>query len=124
MVARIRRHRRAAFPLLLTALGLRPPEAAFAAGFGTIVRPEQLAAVRPDIQIVIAGSTHNLGSRRTRRGRARYRVGCEGRIAHLKREYGAGTRRGEERRGKDGPIADLSPSRCLQDPRCFSGGSS
>ena len=37
----------------------------------------------------IAGSPHP-GSRRTQRRLARYRVGAEGRIAHLKREYGAG----------------------------------
>jgi IS5 family transposase len=28
------------------------------------------------------------GSRRTRRRLARYRIGCEGRISHLKRGYG------------------------------------
>lgn len=77
----------------LVALGLRPREAAVDAGFGTLVTPEQLARVRPDIEVFIAGSRHNAGSRRTRRRRARYRVGCEGRIAHLKREYGAGRAR-------------------------------
>ncbi|HZP97744.1 MAG TPA: hypothetical protein VFC31_15600, partial [Candidatus Limnocylindria bacterium] len=77
----------------LTALGLCPREAAFDAGFGTLVTREQLARVRPDIEIFIAGGRHNAGSRRTRRRRARYRVGCEGRIAHLKREYGAGRSR-------------------------------
>jgi IS5 family transposase len=48
-----------------------------------------LAAVRPDTALFVAGRQDNPGSRRTRRRRARYRVGCEGRIAHLKREYGA-----------------------------------
>ena len=33
------------------------------------------------------------GDQRPRRRRARFRVGCEGRIAHLKREYGAGRSR-------------------------------
>ncbi len=77
----------------LVALGLRPREAAFDAGFGTVVTPGTMAQVRADMQLFIAGSTRNPGSRRTRRRRARYRVGCEGRIAHLKREYGAGRSR-------------------------------
>jgi len=77
----------------LIALGLRPREAAFDAGFGTVVTATTMAAVRPDIELFIAGSKRNAGSRRTLRRRARYRVGCEGRIAHLKREYGAGRSR-------------------------------
>ena len=31
----------------------------------------------------------NSGSRRHQRRLARYRVGCEGRVSHLKREFGA-----------------------------------
>jgi IS5 family transposase len=38
-------------------------------------------------QIQLAGQ-HEPGSRRTRRRRARYRTGIEGRISHLKRSYG------------------------------------
>jgi len=83
----------------LVALGLRPREASFDAGFGTVVTPETMAVVRPDMQVFIAGSTANPGSRRTRRRRARYRVGCEGRIAHLKREYGAGRSRFKGEKG-------------------------
>ncbi|HZD01199.1 MAG TPA: hypothetical protein VFA46_13735 [Actinomycetes bacterium] len=41
----------------------------------------------------IAGDTGNAGSRRTRRRLVRFRVGCEGRISHLKRDYGAGRSR-------------------------------
>lgn len=77
----------------LIGLGLRPREASFDAGFGTAVTPATMAAVDPKMDLFIAGSTRNPGSRRTRRRRARYRVGCEGRIAHLKREYGAGRSR-------------------------------
>ena len=77
----------------LVGLGLRPIEASFDAGFGTVVTPATMARVNPKMDLFIAGNTANPGSRRTRRRRARYRVGCEGRIAHLKREYGAGRSR-------------------------------
>lgn len=77
----------------LIGLGLRPREASFDAGFGTVVTPATMARVNPTMDLFIAGNTANPGSRRTRRRRARYRVGCEGRIAHLKREYGAGRSR-------------------------------
>lgn len=40
-----------------------------------------------DLQIQISGR-HEPGSRRTRKRRARYRTGIEGRISHLKRGYG------------------------------------
>jgi IS5 family transposase len=43
--------------------------------------------------VFIAGDTDNAGSPPTRRRRARFRVGCEGRISHLKRDYGAGRSR-------------------------------
>jgi transposase, IS5 family len=77
----------------LVGLELRPREASFDAGFGTVVTAATLAAVNPKMDLFIAGNGANPGSRRTRRRRARYRVGCEGRIAHLKREYGAGRSR-------------------------------
>lgn len=77
----------------LIGLGLRPLEAAFDAGFGTVLTPATMASVNPTMDLFIAGNKANPGSRRTRRRRARYRVGCEGRIAHLKREYGAGRSR-------------------------------
>jgi len=47
---------------------------------------EALAELGDD-QIQIAGN-HEPGSRRTRRRRARFRTGIEGRISHLKRRYG------------------------------------
>jgi IS5 family transposase len=40
-----------------------------------------------DEQIQLSGH-HEPGSRRTRKRRARYRTGIEGRISHLKRSYG------------------------------------
>jgi transposase, IS5 family len=76
----------------LAALGVRPQEAVFDGGFVRASTEEVLAEVGSP-ELFIAGSGANAGSRRTRRRRARFRVGCEGRIAHLKREYGAGRSR-------------------------------
>lgn len=65
-------------------------EAAFDAGF----LPEPTtAALREVGATVFIVSTAHAGSRRTRRRLACYRVGNEGRIAHFKREYGAGRSR-------------------------------
>lgn len=72
-------------------LGLRPAEAVFDAGFGIRATREALAELGTEVFVV--GSRTNTGSRRTRRRLARYRVGCEGRIAHLKRAYRAGRAR-------------------------------
>jgi len=74
----------------LTALQITLREAAFDAGF----HPEKTTAALTDVgaQVFIVGTPHP-GSRRTRRRLARFRVGNEGRIAHLKREYGAGRSR-------------------------------
>jgi IS5 family transposase len=71
----------------VVALDLKPPEAVFDRGFST---KATIAAMAPlGSKIFIAGSSQNSGSRRTRRRLASHRVGSEGRIAHLKREYGA-----------------------------------
>ena len=75
----------------LRRLGLRPAEAVFDAGFGILVTRDALAELGTEVFVV--GSRTNQGSRRTRRRLARYRVGCEGRIAHLKRGYHAGRAR-------------------------------
>lgn len=72
-------------------LGLRPAEAVFDAGFGILVTRDALADL--GTRVFVVGSRTNQGSRRTRRRLARYRVGCEGRIAHLKRGYHAGRAR-------------------------------
>ncbi|MBI4171241.1 MAG: transposase [Actinobacteria bacterium] len=77
----------------LVDLGMAPCEVSLDAGFGPAPTAATMATVNPTIDIFIAGSKTNAGSRRTRRRRARYRVGCEARIAHLKREYGAGRSR-------------------------------
>lgn len=75
----------------LRRLGLRPAEAVFDAGFGTMATRDALADL--GTRVFVVGSRTNAGSRRTRRRLARYRVGCEGRIAHLKRGYHAGRAR-------------------------------
>jgi IS5 family transposase len=76
----------------LQAMGITVREAAVDAGF-LRTRTEQALADVGDPQVFIAGDTGNAGSRRTRRRLARFRVGCEGRISHLKRDYGAGRSR-------------------------------
>jgi IS5 family transposase len=65
---------------------LRPREIIVDGGF----MPGPTTDAFPDLeehQIHIAGR-HEPGSRRTRKRRARYRTGIEGRISHLKRGYG------------------------------------
>ena len=75
----------------LVTLDVRPAEAVFDRGFTTKVTREAMADLSG--KVFITGSPQNEGSRRTRRRLASHRVGCEGRIAHLKREYGAGRSR-------------------------------
>jgi IS5 family transposase len=75
----------------VVALDMRPPEAVFDRGFTT--RATVAAMAELGSKIFIAGSAKNEGSRRTRKRLASHRVGCEGRIAHLKREYGGGRSR-------------------------------
>jgi len=76
----------------LSRLGIRIAEAVFDGGF-VRARTEEVLAPVGNPTVFIAGSRENAGSRRTRRRRARFRVGCEGRISHLKRSYGAGRAR-------------------------------
>jgi IS5 family transposase len=70
----------------LTALGVCPREVALDGGFGDQLSAEQLSDIQPQ-RIFVAGRLEPR-SRRTRRRLARYRVGMEGRISHLKRRYG------------------------------------
>jgi IS5 family transposase len=76
----------------LSRLGISVAEATFDGGFAR-ARTEQALAPAGAPAVFIAGSRANAGSRRTRRRRARFRVGCEGRISQLKRSYGAGRAR-------------------------------
>jgi IS5 family transposase len=70
----------------LDRLGLRPREVALDGGFHDRATTEVLDGLDPQ-RVFIAGRQQP-GSRRTQRRLARYRVGTEGRISHLKREYG------------------------------------
>jgi IS5 family transposase len=71
----------------LDELGIRVREASFDAGFTRKATEESLPGLE---RIFIAGAKDNAGSQRTRRRLAKFRVGCEGRIAHHKREYQGG----------------------------------
>ena len=70
----------------LEAAGIRLRELAADGGFQWRPTSDALPDLRAD-QIQLA-SQHEPGSRKTRRRRARYRTGMEGRISHLKRSYG------------------------------------
>ncbi len=70
----------------LQRLGLSPREVALDGGFQTKASEQTLAPLVPE-RIYIAGRALP-GSKRTRRRLARYRVGAEGRISHLKRRHG------------------------------------
>jgi transposase, IS5 family len=65
-------------------LGLRPAEVALDGGFF----PSGVAEHLPGVCRAFIAGRQSAGSRRTNRRLARYRVGCEGRISHLKRRYG------------------------------------
>ncbi|HZI92270.1 MAG TPA: transposase [Thermoleophilaceae bacterium] len=68
----------------LDRLGIRPREIALDGGF----EPTTTNPALPSQSTVFIAGRQQAGSRRTRRRLARYRVGCEGRISHLKRSYG------------------------------------
>jgi IS5 family transposase len=70
----------------LARAGIRPREIVVDGGFLTGPTREVFTDLA-DEQIHISGR-HEPGSRRTRKRRARYRTGIEGRISHLKRRYG------------------------------------
>lgn len=67
----------------LERLGMRPREVALDGGFGAAQSNEAF----PESAVFVAGQQQP-ASRRPRKRLARYRVGCEGRISHLKRSYG------------------------------------
>jgi len=68
----------------LQQLGLRPREVALDGGFF----PDGVRQQLPDPQRVFINGRQSAGSKRTDRRLAKFRVGCEGRISHLKRRYG------------------------------------
>lgn len=70
-------------------LGLRPREIALDGGFAPGPVAENLP---PPERLLIAGK-QSAGSRKTNRRLAKFRVGAEGRISHLKRRYGLGRSR-------------------------------
>ena len=70
----------------LARVRIRPREIVADGGFMPGPTSEALPDLTDD-QIQISGR-HEPGSRRTRKRRARYRTGIEGRISHLKRRYG------------------------------------
>jgi IS5 family transposase len=67
----------------LTQLGLRPRDIALDGGFAPGAVTD---ALPPPDRLFIAGR-HSAGSKKTNRRLAKFRVGCEGRISHLKRRY-------------------------------------
>lgn len=67
-------------------LSRRLKVAAFDGGF--TVDGTKTSMAETGAEVFIVGSRTNSGSRRHQRRLARYRVGCEGRISHLKRDYG------------------------------------
>jgi transposase, IS5 family len=79
----------------LNRLGVIARDVALDAGFN----PGPTAAALPDSDRVFIAGRQSTGSRHTDRRLAKYRVGCEGRISHLKRRYG--TRR-SRLKGHDG----------------------
>jgi transposase, IS5 family len=68
----------------LDRLSLRPRELALDGGFF----PDGVARDLPGPQRVLIAGRRSAGSRRTNRRLAKFRVGIEGRISHLKRRYG------------------------------------
>jgi IS5 family transposase len=79
----------------LSRLGLTPRDVALDAGFN----PGPTGSALPESDRVFIASRRSTGSRHTDRRLAKYRVGCEGRISHLKRRYGA---RRTRLKGQDG----------------------
>ena len=79
----------------LKRLAVTPRDVALDAGFN----PGPTATALADAERVFITGRQSTGSRHTDRRLAKYRVGCEGRISHLKRRYGA---RRSRLKGQDG----------------------
>lgn len=65
-------------------LNLKPRDLALDGGFA----PGPVREHLPPIERTFIAGRQNAGSRKTNRRLAKFRVGCEGRISHLKRRYG------------------------------------
>ena len=65
-------------------LKIRPKEIALDGGF----QPGPVADSLPPPERLFIAGRQSAGSRKTNRRLAKFRVGCEGRISHLKRRYG------------------------------------
>jgi IS5 family transposase len=76
----------------LDALGIVPREVALDGGF----QPGSVDRALPARERTFIAGRQSAGSRRTDRRLARYRVGPEGRISHLKRGYGRSRLRGHD----------------------------
>jgi IS5 family transposase len=70
----------------LDKVDISPKVAAFDGGF--TVNATKATMAKTNAEVFITGSKSNSGSPRHQRRLARYRVGSEGRISHLKREFG------------------------------------
>lgn len=68
----------------LSKLGLRPRDLALDGGF----QPGPVEQHLPPPDRTFIAGRQSAGSRKTNRRLAKFRVGCEGRISHLKRRYG------------------------------------
>lgn len=79
----------------LKRLGVTPRDVALDAGFN----PGPTARALPDSQRVFITARQSTGSKHSDRRLAKYRVGCEGRISHLKRRYGTRRARLKGHRG-------------------------
>jgi transposase, IS5 family len=73
----------------LDQLRSRPREIALDGGF----QPGPVAEHLPEPERLLIAGKHAPGSRKTNRRLAKFRVGCEGRISHIKRRYGLGRSR-------------------------------
>jgi len=97
-------------------LNLRPRELALDGGFVPIGVAEDL----PGPDRVFIGGRQSAGSRRTDRRLARFRVGIEGRISHLKRRYGLndpGSKATAEREpGRPGRSSPTTSTRSPSEP--------
>jgi IS5 family transposase len=91
----------------LRRLNLKPRDLALDEGFFPIGVAEEL----PGPERVFVAGRQSAGCKRTNRRLARFRVGIEGRISHLKRRYGLRRSRLKVQPGaRPGPLGRCSPT--------------